>query len=262
MSRFCTLFSGSSGNCTFISDGKTNLLVDAGVSASRICSSLSQIGCAPSDLHGILVTHEHHDHIAGIGAMSRNFSIPVYANAGTMEKTIGTSGWIYEDNIHIFKTGENFAIGDIEVYPFPISHDTVEPVGYTFCFNGKYYSVATDIGYVTDDVLRYLCKSEAVLLESNHDVQMVNDGPYPYYLKKRILGQQGHLSNENASLLAAQLVKWGTEQIIFGHLSEKNNTPQKAYDTAKECFERSGIKTSEDVILQIAPADGICEFSM
>lgn len=259
MPRICTLFSGSSGNCTFVSDGKTNLLVDAGVSAQRICTALNQIGCSPKDISAILITHEHRDHIAGVGTISRNFSIPVYANGGTLEKASGVCGWLYEDNIHIFKSNEKFAIGDIEAYAFSISHDTVDPVGYTFCINGKYCSVATDMGCVTDNVLKYICKSEAIVLESNHDVEMLNNGPYPAYLKKRILGSRGHLSNENAAFLAAQLVKWGTKQITLGHLSEHNNTPEKAYSTAEEYFNKNGIRVGDDVSLQIAPSDGVSE---
>jgi len=255
-----TLFSGSSGNCTFITDGKTNLLIDAGVSAVRICSALAQIGYSPSDIHGILLTHEHRDHVSGVGAMSRNFSIPVYANSGTMQKTLEIAGWIFDDNMQVFTSNEKFVVGDMEVFPFSIPHDTVDPVGYTFRFDGKYYSVATDIGYVTDGILKHLCKSEAVLIESNHDVQMLNDGPYPYYLKKRISGQKGHLSNDAAALLATQLVKWGTQRVVLGHLSEKNNTPHVAYQTAVDCFEKNGITVEKDVQLQIAPADGICGF--
>lgn len=259
MAKFCTLFSGSSGNCTFISDGKTNLLIDAGVSASRICLSLASIGYSPSDIDGILLTHEHSDHISGVGNLSRNHSISVYANKGTMEKTSAHCGWIYDDHIHIFKTNEKFNIGDIEVFPFSISHDTVDPVGYTFRFGGKYYSVATDMGCVTDLVLKHLCRSEAVLIESNHDVEMLKNGPYPYFLKNRILGTRGHLSNENAALLATQLAKWGAKHITLGHLSEKNNTYDMAYNTTAECLKANGLKVDKDVFLKVAPADGVCE---
>lgn len=259
MPKFCTLFSGSSGNCTFISDGKTNLLIDAGVSASRICAALAEIGYTPYDIDGILLTHEHRDHVSGVNVMSRNFSIPVYANTGTMEKTLATTGWIFDDYIHTFRTNEKFAIGDIEVFPFSIPHDTVDPVGYTFRFDGEYYSVATDIGYITDNILKHLCRSKAVLIESNHDVDMLKSGPYPYYLKKRILSERGHLSNENAAHLAAQLVKWGTESIALGHLSEKNNTCEAAYNATAECFAHNDICIGKDVFLQVAPKDGICE---
>lgn len=259
MSKFCTLFSGSSGNCTFISDGKTNLLVDAGVSASRICAALAEIGYTPYDIDGILLTHEHRDHVAGVSILSRNYSIPVYANVGTMEKTLAITGWIFDDYIHTFKSNEKFAVGDIEVFSFSIPHDTIDPVGYTFRFDGKYYSVATDIGHVTESILKHLCKSEAVLIESNHDVQMLKDGPYPYYLKQRILGERGHLSNENAAHLAAQLVKWGTKRIALGHLSEKNNTPERVFDVTAECFTCNDIKIGTDVILSVAPKDGVCE---
>ena len=259
MSKFCTLFSGSSGNCTFISDGKTNLLIDAGVSASRICSTLADIGCFPCDIDAILLTHEHRDHISGVSVLSRNYSIPVYATAGTMERTLATTGWICDDYVHTFSTNDKFAIGDIEIFPFSIPHDTADPVGYTFRFDGKYYSIATDLGYVSEEVLKHLCKSEAVLIESNHDVNMLMNGPYPYPLKKRILSEKGHLSNDNCAHLAAQLVKWETKRITLGHLSEKNNTPQLAYEATAKCFADNSIEIGKDVILQIAPPVGVCE---
>ncbi len=259
MSKFCTLFSSSSGNCTFITDGKTKLLIDAGVSAARICTALAQIGYSPYDIDGILLTHEHRDHVCGVGVLSRNYSIPVYANVGTMEKTMSVAGWIFDDYVHTFRTNSKFDIGDIEIFPFSIPHDTIDPVGYTFRFNGKYYTIATDTGCVTEQMLKHICKSEAVLIESNHDVQMLNNGPYPYPLKKRILGEKGHLSNENAAHLAAQLVKWGTKRIALGHLSEKNNTSEKAYEATAACFSENGIKIDEDVILKVAPKEGICE---
>ncbi len=258
MPKFCTLFSSSSGNCTFISDGTTNLLIDAGASASKISEALSRIGIHPSEINGILITHEHRDHIIGVGSLSRNFSIPVYATPSTLDKVMPITGFIFEDLLHPFNANDKFAVGDIEVFSFSTSHDAVDSVGYTFRFGGKYYSVATDLGCITDGVLKHLCKSHAVLIESNHDVDMLKCGPYPAYLKKRILGRKGHLSNEHASHLAAQLVKWGTEHITLGHLSEKNNTPEIAYNTTAEIFSRSDISLGRDVTLKVAPPEGIC----
>lgn len=261
MLKFCTLFSGSSGNCTFISDGTTKLLIDAGVSVSRVCEGLSQIGVHPSEIDGILITHEHRDHIVGVGSLSRNYSIPVYATPATLDKVLPVTGFIFEENVHTFNANDKFEVGDIEVFSFSTSHDAVDSVGYTFRFGGKYYSVATDLGCITDGVLKHLCKSHAVLIESNHDVEMLKNGPYPGYLKQRILGRKGHLSNEHASHLAAQLVKWGTEHIVLGHLSEKNNTAEIAYNTTAESFARADIKLGEDVTLNVAPAAGICHIA-
>lgn len=258
MSAFCTLFSSSSGNCTFISDGATKLLVDAGVSASRVCKALSQIDVHPSEIDGILITHEHRDHIVGVGSLSRNYSIPVYATPATLDKVMSVTGFLFEDSIRTFKANDKFEVGDIEVFSFSTSHDAVDSVGYTFRFGGKYYSVATDLGCITDGVLKHLCKSNAVLIESNHDVELLKNGPYPGYLKQRILGKRGHLSNEHASHLAAQLVKWGTEHITLGHLSEKNNTPEIAHNTTAESFARAGITLGRDVTLNVAPHSGIC----
>lgn len=259
MPNFCTLFSGSSGNCTFVSDGKTNILIDAGVSASRILTSLGELGVTPHDIDAILITHEHRDHVSSVGILSRNYSIPVYANYATMEKTMAVTGWIFDDYINTFKSNDKFGVGDIEIFPFSISHDAIDPVGYTFRFGGKYYSIATDIGCVTESMLKHLCRSESVLIESNHDVQMLKDGPYPNYLKQRILSSKGHLSNENAAHLAAQLVKWGTKRIALGHLSEKNNTSEAAFSATAKCFEENNIEIGKDVILQVAPKNDLCQ---
>ena len=259
MPKFCTLFSGSSGNCTFISDGKTNLLVDAGVSASRICSALAEIGYTPYDIDGILLTHEHRDHVSGVNVMSRNFSIPVYANAGTMEKTLSTIGCIFDDYIHTFRTNEKFTIGDIDVFPFSIPHDTVDPVGYTFRFGGEYYSVATDIGYITDNILKHLCRSKAVLIESNHDVDMLKTGPYPYPLKQRILSDKGHLSNVLCGELCIKLAESGTKSFWLGHLSEKNNVPEIAYRTVHKILTDKGYSVGTDIALNVIPKNWIEE---
>ncbi len=259
MIRFCTLFSSSSGNSAFISDGDTNLLIDAGVSASKILNSLKEIGIGADEIDGILVTHEHSDHIAGIGVLARRYNIPVYANEPTMTAITNFFGNFPDDCIRIIKTGESFAIRSAVVRSFKTPHDSAESVGYTVDMCNKKYSVATDTGCITKSMLASLARSEAVLIEANHDVDMLKNGKYPYVLKKRILSDNGHLSNDNCAWLATQLVLWGTGKIILGHLSENNNTPVKAYETVINKLNESSIKAGSDVLLAVAEKNKICE---
>ena len=255
--RFCTLYSGSSGNSTLVSNGNTNILVDAGVSCAKICTSLKEIGFDPEEIDGIVLTHEHVDHIRGVDVLSRKYHIPVYASEGTFSK-MNLSG-IDDKYIRCVKSGESFEIRDMGIYPFKIPHDAAQPLGYTMCVGDKRFSVATDIGHLSESLVKSLCKSDAVLLESNHDIKMLTDGAYPFYLKKRILGDFGHLPNDKAAWMATQLAKWGTTRIILGHLSKENNLPSLAFETSKNMLESNGIKVGSDVILKVADRSNICE---
>lgn len=257
MNRFCTLYSGSSGNSTLVSNGNTNILVDAGVSCAKICNSLKDIGISPEEIDGIVITHEHIDHIRGVDVLARKFHIPVYASEGTLSKM--ELSRVEDKYIRPVKSGESFEIRDIGIYPFKIPHDAAQPLGYTMCLDDKRFSVATDIGHLSESLVKSLCKSDTVLLESNHDVKMLNEGAYPYYLKKRILSDFGHLPNDKAAWMATQLAKWGTTKIILGHLSKENNLPSLAYETSKNMLESNGIKVGYDVILKVADRSSICE---
>jgi len=257
MLRFCTLFSSSSGNCTFISDGSTNLLVDAGVSASKIVNSLADIGVSPGEIDGILVTHEHSDHISGIGVLTRKYNISVYANEKTAEAMKVSSSGIVPGCIKTIVTGESFTIRSAEVRAFKTPHDSASSVGYTVTMDNTKLGVATDTGCITKPMLAALAGCGAVVIESNHDVDMLQSGPYPYILKKRILSDNGHLSNENGAWLATQLALWGTKHIVLGHLSDKNNTPQKAYDASFKMLSENGFEVNEDVNLLVASKNEI-----
>lgn len=257
MNRFCTLYSGSSGNATLVSNGNTNILIDAGVSCAKICTSLKEIGISPDEIDGIVLTHEHVDHIRGVDVLSRKFHIPVYASEGTLSKM--ELSRVEDKYIRSVKSGESFEIRDIGIYPFKIPHDAAQPLGYTMLLDGKRFSVATDIGHLSESLVKSLCKSDTVLLESNHDIKMLNEGSYPYYLKKRILGDFGHLPNDKAAWMATQLAKWGTTRIILGHLSQENNLPSLAYEASKNMLESNGIKVGQDVILKVADRSNICE---
>ena len=257
MNRFCTLYSGSSGNSTLVSNGNTNILIDAGVSCAKICTSLKEIGLSAEEIDGIVITHEHIDHVRGVDVLARKFHIPVYASKGTLSKM--ELSRVEDKYIRPVKSGESFEIRDICIYPFKIPHDASEPLGYTMCVDDKRFSVATDIGHLSEALVKSLCKSDTVLLESNHDVKMLNEGAYPNYLKKRILSDFGHLPNDKAAWMATQLAKWGTTRIILGHLSKENNLPSLAYETSKNMLESNGIKVGNDVILKVADRSNICE---
>lgn len=259
MNRVTTLFSSSSGNSSLISDGNTNILVDAGVSSSRIIKALSDINMDICEIDAILVTHEHSDHIKGIGILSRNYNIPVYANSDTMSAMLCQIGDLYDRNIKVVECAKPFEIRDVVITPFAIPHDAVSPMGYCIKTTDGIVSVATDTGHITKSMLANMAKSDTVLIEANHDVDMLANGKYPYHLKKRILSDDGHLSNQNAAWLATQLAIWGTKKIILGHLSEHNNTEQKAYDTVKELLEKNNFKIGTDVLLKVASKNSICQ---
>jgi len=259
MVRFCSLFSGSSGNSLFLSVGSTKILIDAGISAKRIIQALNSIGENPSDLSAILVSHEHSDHTHGVGIMSRKFDIPIYANVNTwsaMERDIGP---VNVKNKLYFNTGNEFEISDICVKPFSIPHDASEPVGFNFFTGKNKITTVTDIGHITNKLLSYMDESELILVESNHDVEMLRIGPYPWSLKKRIEGENGHLSNEMAGKVVAYLAGRGTKRFLLGHLSKENNFPLLAYQTVLNTLTEKQIVVGSDITLEVALRDKVSD---
>ena len=186
MIKFCSLYSSSSGNSTLLSDGDTNILIDAGVSAAKITAALSNLNVMPEEIDGILVTHEHSDHIAGIRVLSKKYNIPVYANPATMEFVLKAAPEIAPGNARIISASNPFVIRSVTVKAFSTPHDSAGSLGYVMCAENKKYAVATDTGCITKAMLSNLAGCEAVLIESNHDEEMLKTGPYPYALKKRI----------------------------------------------------------------------------
>ena len=243
MFKFCSLYSGSTGNSSLIQTNTTKILVDAGESAKKIADALISLNIEPTQIDGILITHEHSDHVQSVGIIHRKSGADIYANEGTFRAFEGSIGRYDEASVKIFDG--KFNIGDIEITPFSIPHDAADPVGYTFSDGIKKLSVCTDIGYVTDEVSKNVMGSDVILLEANHDVEMLKSGPYPYPLKKRILSDKGHLSNENAGVLCRELIEHGSKDIILGHLSMHNNHPDLAYVTVKSVLEEGGIKVSD-----------------
>ena len=253
--RFSPLFSGSSGNATYVGCDDANLLVDAGVSGTRVIQELRSIGIDPACLDAILVTHEHTDHTKGIGILSRKFDIPVYATEGTWKAMYDKIGPMTERNVRFFEPDQDFFIGSIDVTPFSTPHDAAQPVGYTFEVSGAKLAIATDLGSVRDSWMKHIIGADAVILESNYDPDMLQSGPYPYDLKRRIMGRHGHLSNDDAGEVAVELALNGARQVILGHLSKENNYPELALQCCELALRQAGLIPFEDVKITVAARD-------
>lgn len=252
--NLCSIASGSSGNCIYVGNDNTHLLVDAGISKKRIEEGLCSVDINPEKLDGILITHEHSDHVSGIGVMARKYNMPIYGTVETIAAMLKTKGVgrIPEQCFHYIQPDEPFMINDIKVNPFSISHDASNPVCYTFEADGHKVGVATDLGKYDDYIVCNLTGAEILLLEANHDVNMLQVGAYPYYLKRRILGDRGHLSNENSGKLIRTLLHDKMKYVFLGHLSKENNFPELAYETVKYEVEIEGNPLSSLVKLEVA----------
>ncbi len=257
MAKLCSLASGSSGNCIYISNNKTGLLIDAGISFKAISQRLKDSNIYENNIKALLISHEHSDHIKCAGVVSRKLDIPIYANSNTWEAMESSLGKLKNKNIKVFKTGSEFEIENILIKSFSIPHDAVEPVGFTLQLKGVKVGFATDLGYFSDGAKDNLKNSDFVFLESNHDVEMLKVGNYPYFLKRRILSEVGHLSNESAGNAACELIESGINRIMLGHLSQENNFPQLAYETVKSIMCAKGIKIGKDVDLSLAPRNSV-----
>ncbi|MCR4923665.1 MAG: MBL fold metallo-hydrolase [Lachnospiraceae bacterium] len=237
--ELCSIASGSSGNCIYVGSDHTHLLVDVGISKKKVEEALNSMGLKPEDIHGILITHEHSDHVAGLGIMARRYGIPIYASQGTIEavKDIKALGDIDAGLFNVIRADERFRIEDITIAPVRISHDAREPVAYRLFGDehGDEHSVGvlTDLGRYDDYIVNAFFGVEALLIEANHDVNMLSVGKYPYALKQRILGDKGHLSNESCGRLLCELLHDNIKRIMLGHLSKENNLAELAYETVR-----------------------------
>ena len=253
MSRFCTLFSSSKGNSTYLSGGGTHLLVDAGSSCRRLLSALSQQEIAVEDISAILITHEHSDHISALSVLLKHHPIPVISAPETLD-------WLVRYNhlpadTCLIPIEESICIGDIEVTPFDTPHDAVHSLGYRFAMpDGRKIAVATDLGYVTTAVRRELTGCDLVLLEANYDPGMLSCSPYPYSVKRRVKSAIGHLSNDDSAEEILRLVQTGATRFVLGHLSEQNNLPQLAYQTVCATLQSLRLTAGTDFLLSVAPA--------
>ena len=259
--RICSIASGSSGNCTYIGTDNTHILVDAGVSCKKIVEGLNALSLSPKDLDGIFITHEHIDHIAGLGVLSRKYGVPIYGTPGTIEgiKKTSSLGKIDADFFRKVREDEKLNLKDIEVHPFKISHDAAQPVGYRVEQGNKKTAVATDMGYFDDYIVENLKGVNALVLEANHDVNMLQVGPYPYYLKQRILGNRGHLSNENSGRLLCNILHDDLKAVTLGHLSKENNLPELAYETVRMEITMQGKYKADDFPIYVAKRSEISE---
>lgn len=238
---FAPLFSGSSGNALYARCGENSVLIDAGLAAKKIEAEAAKAGGDLSALNAIFVTHEHADHIAGVGILMRKYHVPVYATGPTWEAMEGKLGKIPDECVHEIRPGGEVDIGCLHVRSFPIPHDAACPVGYTIEHGGHKVAVATDLGHIEDTWMDAAAGADILLLEANHDVDTLRVCRYPYELKMRILGPRGHLSNDDAGKAAAELAKRGVRSLILGHLSQENNFPQLAWESVAMQLRREGI---------------------
>lgn len=260
--KLCSIASGSSGNCIYVGSEHTNILIDAGISKKKIEEGLEKIGVAGEELDGILVTHEHSDHIQGLGVFSRKYRIPIYATQGTITgiKNYKSLGKMPEGLFHLVQPDKEFNLGELSIRPFAISHDAIEPTGYRIEKNEKAVAVATDLGYYDKYIVENLKNVNALVLEANHDVHMVEVGPYPYALKRRVLGEQGHLSNELSGRLLCDILHDDLQCVMLGHLSKENNYESLAYETVKlEVTLGDNKYNGDDVHIVVAKRDTVSE---
>jgi len=229
--KVCVLGSGSRGNCTLVESGKTTLLIDAGFSGIELKRRLKSIGRELESVTAILVTHEHNDHISGVGVASRLGRLPIYANQAThraAEKRIGRPFTRHE-----FETGSEFSLGDFLIHPFAVSHDTADPVGYAISDGGHNFGYCTDTGKITALIEHHLRPCDILVLESNHDPKMLREGPYPLHLQQRVRSNRGHLANGDAGLFLQKIAGARLKRVVLAHLSEINNLPDLAVHCAR-----------------------------
>lgn len=251
--KFCSLYSGSSGNSVFVGSEKAKILIDAGLPGKKIDEALKQIGQNLSDIDGIFITHEHIDHIKGVGVLSRKYDIPIYAPHDTWVAMEGIIGKIKEHNIKVMDRRSTVTVKDIDIKSFIIPHDAASPVGYTINLEEKMVSIATDFGTFTKEIEDNIKNSEVILIESNYNPQMLDMGPYPYNLKQRIKESHGHLSNEDCGEAIVKILKNGfRKNIVLGHLSNTNNTPELAHLTVSDILTANNINVGSDVFLSMA----------
>ena len=255
MARFCSLFSSSSGNCTYIGTSSANILIDIGVSAKRAEEALRCIGVDPDDIDAVFITHEHTDHISGIRVFASKHNVKIYATPGTLA-AMDKAGALSAKNVYDAVNPAGTEVSGFFVKPFATSHDAAQSCGYTVTTSdSKRLAVCTDLGIMTDSVMNAIYGSELVLLESNHDVNMLLNGGYPYQLKRRILSDVGHLSNDVCARTAVELINGGTTRLVLGHLSHENNIPSLAQQTTKCALTQAGMSENSDYLLDVAGGD-------
>ena len=257
MARFCTLFSGSSGNSTYLSGSDTAVLVDAGRSCKQLLQAMEARQIDPRSLAAVLVTHEHVDHVSGLKVLLKKLKIPVYASPEVLEKLRWDGRLPEGQETHAVDPAQPFTVGSLGVECFDTPHDSVHSLGYRITTpDGLRLAVATDMGYISEQVRQVLTGSDLVLLESNYESSLLSLCDYPYYLKRRIASNTGHLSNDSCAQELVRLVRTGSTRLILGHLSENSNTPENAYQASACALELSGLREGLDYTLEVAPRHG------
>ena len=252
MLTFTTLASGSSGNAALVSCGDTHVLLDAGISARRITTGLKSLGVDPADLSAILITHEHQDHVSGLAVLTKKIRPPIYATpatCGQLADQLPHGAELLQSRL----PGAGFAVGELWIEPFATPHDAAGSVGYSISAEGCRMVLCTDLGHITPEVRRAVEGCDLLACEANHDEDWVRSGPYPYPLKRRVLGDYGHLSNEAGAELAALAVQSGTRTLVLAHLSAENNTPAHAREVVCRRLQAMGCDPERDVSLAVAP---------
>lgn len=256
--RLASIASGSSGNCICVGNGETRFLVDAGISCKRIVEGLKEIGVEPSGLSGIMITHEHIDHIQGLGVLLRKYRLPVFATAKTIDQILATSslGKMDRNLFEIILPDHAIELGGMRIEASSVLHDAADPVCYTFTDSSAKVGIATDLGTFDDYLVEKMRGCRSLLVEANHDLHMLMAGPYPYPLKRRIMGNLGHMSNERAGQFLSKVIDEGTRQVFLGHLSKENNYAELAYETVKvELALHNMDPETRDISLVIAKRD-------
>ncbi len=253
MIKFQPLLSSSSGNSIYVTDDTTHILIDCGAPVRYIEKCLARLGINPDELSGLFITHAHSDHVAAAGTLSKKYNIPIFATEETFSLSGRYLSSVSRKSARIISAGDDIIIGDMVVHAFSLSHDIGGAISYTIKDRETKFGIATDSGYVSDEILENLSDCESVIVEANHDVDMLLSGPYPYPLKKRILSDVGHLSNVLCGELCVKLAVSGTKSFWLGHLSEKNNTPDIAYRAVHQILTDNGYSVGTDIALNVIP---------
>lgn len=256
--RIVTFASGSTGNCCLVSDGGVNVLIDAGISARRIVQGLGVLGLAPQDVCGVLITHEHSDHISGLPVLVKRTGMRIFAPSELGEVLKRVKPELYKSIDYIPPDG-GLCVGDVKITAFPTPHDASASFGYRI-EGSEVFAFATDTGHISDELLEGLQGADTVVIEANHDKVMLKNGPYPPFLKQRVLSKHGHLSNDDCAKLACLLADSGTRQIILGHLSQQNNTPEAAETAVSEALSGRNVKiytAPANKLLEVLIGDGV-----
>lgn len=264
--RAYTLFSSSKGNSTYVCYGKDSFLIDAGASCKALCQGMESIGAVPQRLRGVFVSHEHSDHTKGLAVLTKKYGLSIYTDPACMD-VISLAAPEAEGLLSPVIAGDTLHIGEIKVTVYPTPHDSVRSFCYRIETPRGSLGYATDIGHISDEVQDALFGCDSVLIESNHDTDMLLSGPYPDFLKRRIGGNRGHLSNEACACITPALARCGTKSITLAHLSETNNTPRLAYEESKKRLAEYGVTLCGEVFagdlrLQVAPVCGVMQITV